>query len=614
MWLLQVFREILKKFEKEENVQDGIKLISHIENKEKMSVIKFAVKMRALKLVEELLNFTNIMRFDRPQETVYDITDLVPESGKNLLLGSSSIKTPNSKSSQIAPEPQEKEKEDSKQVADVSSTEAAVTNETKQELNVKQFTQSTGQKDNITTETPRDEDRTKKRSFMELIIELISEFKENDTQLGVVELFESNPVKLFVNNTFGSFCWFGRILLILHLTHMFLFAAYALPNAKELIVQSSCVRLPPSNHGPKVFWIWPAFVTCLLLFDIIRVKRELCIIHLRVKECLKEIKCCSCCCCYCCRCCCSCFCKCVISLPELIAALVSFVLSPAVITLAFNLASFVWCAYGHQCVARETLVYLTAAVLIFGWMSTFYFAKLAIFITYDTIMKYYNFSYILCFILLYSYALLGFGLAFDVLFQLSDKMINATYQPWKTLISAFQLSFGDGDPLQSISDKDFFGTYSDDGGDPGLVYFVYIIYVLGTAVLLINIFNASLTNTTEKPLMTKWSVMRRVHQLTFCYCILSKMPRMLEICDLFRPYRIEAKDGRLQMYVRKQPIIDRNDLLHDIHDLLLKQLAKGMSRSSEHRTLTCGLIRWQRNNSFIKIVNSIMLFYFMKIP
>jgi hypothetical protein len=557
-----------------------------------MSVITFAMHHKAYKLVGELLNITDIMRVDGFEETVYDVTDLVPEKEKDLLLGTYSSKKKYPKGCRIAPGPKEKEEESSGRVAVPSCTEFAANEITNRESNVTKLTQSSGKQENTRTKMSPNEESPPQKCFMVKLIELIlavnddkneakredkpaeneakpaeNEVKRKDKPAkheidpDVVELFESNPVKLFVTNTLGSFNWFGRVLLIFHLTHMFLFAAYALPNANELAVQTSCVRLPESKHASAAFCIWPAIVSFIFLCDIILVKKELCITVSRLKEIYGE------------RGCCANFFEFVVSLPMIVSTSFNYALSPEITTLAFSCASFVWCACRDQCVARETHIYLTAAVLIFGWMSTFYFTRIASFVTYNTIMKYYNFSFVFYFIFIYSYALLGFGLAFDVLFQFSDTMINATHQPWQTLITTLQLTFGYGDPLALISDSDFIGTYSDVGGDPGLVYFVYIIYVLGTAILMMNIFGAWLTNTTELPLMTKWSTIRSANVLKFCYCILHKFPWMLRLCQLTAPYRIEVEDGRLKMHVRKPTTVDRNELLLQFYD---KRFFKGM--------------------------------------
>jgi hypothetical protein len=243
----------LKRFEN--NVQGGIELISQIENKEEMSVITFAMHHRACKLVAELLTITDIMKVDGFDETVYDVTDLVPEKEKSLLLESSSSKTKNPKGSQIAPIPQEKEEESSREIAVFSYTEFAANKLTKEKSNVMKLTQSSGQEDNTGRKTLPNEENLQQKCFMVKLINLIPEVVDGKIEVDsdVVELFESNPVKLFVTNTYWKLLLVRSCIADLHLTHMFLFAAYALPNANELAVQTSCVRLPERKHAPAVF-------------------------------------------------------------------------------------------------------------------------------------------------------------------------------------------------------------------------------------------------------------------------------------------------------------------------------------------------------------------------
>jgi hypothetical protein len=238
----QVCREILTTGK---HAKEGIELISEILNKEKMNVIKFAIHRRALKVAEELLNFTDVLRVDGFEETVYDVTDLVPDKEKNILL------TISSTGCKVSPEPSGNEKKSRKDEQGVSSTDSALTNNTEEQSNVEQSRQPTEQTEKTTKETSQCEDGTEKTSCMELIIELLSD-RKTENESAVANLFESNSVKLFVKNTYWKLRLVWSCLADLSSHHMILFAVYALPNAKELAVQSSCVRLP-SSKGPKVF-------------------------------------------------------------------------------------------------------------------------------------------------------------------------------------------------------------------------------------------------------------------------------------------------------------------------------------------------------------------------
>lgn len=208
-------------------------------------------------------------------------------------------------------------------------------------------------------------------------------------------------------------------------------------------------------------------------------------------------------------------------------------------------------------------------------------------------MKYFNFSYVLCFLFIYGYTLAGFGLAFNVLFQLSHKMIDATFQPWQTLIGTFRLTFGGNDPLQLISDDAFYDVYSEDCGNKvASVYSIYIIFSFGTIVLWTNMFTASLTNTIESyKFLSKRSILTRCRWLKLCY-LLDNCVLLLKLRHVVAPYRMERKGRRLLMHVPKQPTTDKSEILHKTSERLLKLEAqnnfiKGRSFRLIHNTLVC---------------------------
>jgi hypothetical protein len=418
-------------------------------------------------------------------------------------------------------------------------------------------TSSTGCINKVAPTNSRRKEITETDNIMELLLRSVGECvdKHDELKLADGELLESNPIKLLVENTLGGFQWWFRLFLVIHLVYMTAFSMSTLPTAEDLATRDSCVKLPSKSEA---FLIWPIFTAVFVMsLDFFVVKDQLKMYRKNFKL---EVH-------Y--------FAALVINLPEAIATVVGIVLSPQTILLLFSVVSIVWSLCQNQCLSRETHVYLSAAVLILGWMSTFYFVRSAIFITYNKVMKNYNFSYILCFLFIYCCILLGFGLAFHVMFQLSSKMEgNEALQPAGTLRSVLQLWFGDGNPLNLINDTDFFADYSSDGGKPELVYGIYVIYVFGTVILLNTLLTASLTNVAESNHMSRIEIAWRVQVLRVCYWMERRKPWIVKMRHRVSPYRMVNKDGRLWMHVPKQPITDKNDLLRDIYDILLKQQAQ----------------------------------------
>ena len=161
--------------------------------------------------------------------------------------------------------------------------------------------------------------------------------------------------------------------------------------------------------------------------------------------------------------------------------------------LAFGVTTVVWYALYRCGTTARVYVEVVAVVFVVGWMFTLQFTKgFQTMHAFSIMLKYIVLRDITRFLIMYIFVLLGFGLAFHALFQLSPAIAGPLGSPFNTLFTAFNVMLGMGD---SPVDSSFDATYEASGGDPAFVKCVYILYVAISTIILLSLLIAMMTDT-----------------------------------------------------------------------------------------------------------------------
>jgi len=176
---------------------------------------------------------------------------------------------------------------------------------------------------------------------------------------------------------------------------------------------------------------------------------------------------------------------------HLLSAFVNY-LAPLT-ALTFGVMTIVWYVVYRCGTTAHVYVEVLAVVLIVGWMFTLQFTKgFRKMHAFSVMLNYIVLRDITRFLVMYSFVLLGFGLGFHALFQLSPTITGPLGSPFNTLFTTFNVMLGRG---ESPVDSSFDEMYEASGGNPASVKWVYIIYVTISTIILLNLLIAMMTDT-----------------------------------------------------------------------------------------------------------------------
>ena len=176
---------------------------------------------------------------------------------------------------------------------------------------------------------------------------------------------------------------------------------------------------------------------------------------------------------------------------RLLSAFVNY-LAPLT-ALVFGVMTIVWYVVYRCGTTAHVYVEVLAVVLVVGWIFTLQFTKgFREMHAFSVMFNYIVLRDITRFLIMYTFVLLGFGLAFHALFQLSPTIAGPMGSPFNTLFTAFNVMLGMG---ESPVDSSFDEMYEASGGDPAFVKWGYIIYVTISTIILLNLLIAMMTDT-----------------------------------------------------------------------------------------------------------------------
>ena len=229
---------------------------------------------------------------------------------------------------------------------------------------------------------------------------------------------------------------------------------------------------------------------------------------------------------------------------RLLSAFVNY-LAPLT-ALAFGVTTIVWYVVYRCGTTAHVYVEVLAVVLIVGWMFTLQFTKgFRKMHAFSVMLNYIVLHDITRFLIMYTFVLLGFGLAFHALFQLSPTIAGPLGSPFNTLFTAFNVMLGMG---ESPVDSSFDEMYEASGGDPAFVKWVYIIYVTISTIILLNLLIAMMTDTFAD-IKLKETATWQVGRLRLAL----RIERDLSFLHAFTCFDLDVEDENLDVAPDKLP-------------------------------------------------------------
>jgi len=434
-------------------------LTSYLYNEDGLNVIDLATKLCAVGLLDEILNTANVFRFKEIGEYVYDVTNLTPQTTTINRQKSKS----NSSSIGVAPQPRE----------------AAPTG------NINKFPA-----DDVVFK-PLSVDSYNRVSEERHAVSCLDIIVGMEDEVTAVKILDINPFKTLVYDYWNAYQWIYGLLMLVHITYMILFSVYVTPAYRELTIlyNSSTIsqcRQSPSTSVYGLFLVWPLLILVFELYqistEIIRFIRRRCFHSQKTERKSKlsvpnephsENK------------------FSLLGLPYLL--LVTFFSYISHLTaIAFGCVVIAWFVLFLCATTEFAYVEVVSLVFILGWLFTISFTKGFEELHVFTIMlKYIVLKDITRFLIIYVFVLIGCGLAFNALFQISSTLVSEYPTAWFTLFSTFNLMLG----LGGFFDGNFDATYAADGGNTVFIKCVYIFYIIMANIILMSLLIAMMTDT-----------------------------------------------------------------------------------------------------------------------
>jgi Ion transport protein len=441
-----------------------VHLTSEVFNKDGLNVVALATVRGSIPIVEELLNTSNVYRFRERGAILYDVTYLTPHTTPTIF--------EKRKSTLPVNRTRRRTKKLNTTVGVLESPVAAGKGVFEEAALVAKATLEAGS--TVAKSTASTIIGPSTVSCLELIVSIPDEIQAS-------RMLDIAPYRQLVRNTWSGYQWVYIILMIIHIVYMILYTVYAIPNTTTLVStyntsSSGCIGFSQTPELFGLFLIWPVIIVIFILYytisDLVHycIKNRICAPS-RSCKCPTGIQ--------------------FIELPFMVVSIVFNYLAQ-LSALAFGALTITWYALYRCGTTSQTYVQVSAAVFIIGWMFTLNFTKgFETMHAFSVMLKYIILRDITRFLVMYVFVLLGFGLAFFALFQISPTQATENGTIWDTMFTMFNLMVGLGSPL----DSNFSSTYAAAGGNPTFVYWIYILYIAIASIIMMNLLVAMMSDT-----------------------------------------------------------------------------------------------------------------------
>jgi len=455
-------------------------LTEEVYNKNEMNVISFATSSCVVDLLYEIFNTNNVYRFKKNFDYNYDISNLTPQTmitSQWMSLNFQNLfhTVPNLGS-----------------IADAAKS---------------------------ITQVPHVHRNT------EACLDIVLSMK-NEATAGM--MLDIVPLKTLVRDYWNTYQWLYSIFICIHIAYMILYSVFVIPTYAQLQAFHNSTHVSPCRVYPStglfgLFLIWPAVIIFFEIYPVLsEVIKNVCGCYRCFRsgkdlesdisnvDSTNEVS-------FICR------------LPYLIVRTLFYYLS-YVTSILFGASIITWFVLFMCSTNQRAYVEIVSSVLIFGWFFTMSltngFKDLHMF---TIMLKSIIIRDIGRFLLIYVFILMGCGLAFHALFQVSRTMSIEYSTVWLTLYNTINLMMG----LGSLWDNTFDDLYAGEGGDPGFVKAVYILYILLANIILMSLLIAMMTDTYTEVKFQK-EIAWRVGSLRLALRVEKSMPCLRRILRAVR--------------------------------------------------------------------------------
>jgi hypothetical protein len=450
-----------------------VHLTSEVFNNDGMNVVALATVRGSIPIVEELLNTSNVYRFRERGAILYDVTYLTPYTTPTAFAKRNSSLTATEKAPSATLNSRLRK---SNAAVGVLKSDMAVA---KQIINEVTFVGKTTLEvaNTVATTTASVVAGPTTVSCLELIVSMPDEILAS-------RMLDIAPYRQLVRNTWSSYQWVYVILMLIHIAYMILYTVFALPYSTTLIntynhtdSSSRCIGFSKSPQLYGLFLIWPIIIVIFMIYytlsDVIRycTKNRLCSLsHSKFESPTGHL---------------------LLGLPlKVLSAVFNYLAQLS--ALAFGAMTITWYVLYRCGTTSQAYVQVSSVVFIIGWLFTLNFTKgFETMHAFSVMLKYIIIRDISRFLFMYVFILVGFGLAFYALFQISPPLAHESGSVWYTFFTMFNLMVGLGSPLGNFDDV----TYRQAGGNPAFVYWVYILYIAIASIIMMNLLVAMMSDT-----------------------------------------------------------------------------------------------------------------------
>jgi len=494
-----------------------VHLTSEVFNADGLNVVGMATLRGSVPVVEEILNTPNVYRFRERDAILYDVTYLTPFTTPTAF-----AKRKSTSSARKASYTGIKGKKSSPIVGVLD--EAKIISKSAVEA---------GEKAAVATASVVVGPTAV--SCLELIVSIPDEIL-------AARMLEVAPYRQLVRNQWSGYQWIYVFLMLLHIVYMAFYSVYAVPSNTTLLAvynvtsSTSCRSFTATPELFGLFLIWPLIIIIFMIYytlsNLIRyATKTRCLCSPSIWSSFRWI--------------------------ELPFQILSFFFNylDQLSALAFGAFVIAWYVLYRCGTTSQAYTQVSALVFIVGWMFTLNFTKgFETMHSFSVMLKWIIIKDITRFLIMYIFVLLGFGLAFQALFQISTSLSSEYGTVWNTLFTVFNLMLGLGNPL----DSNFDSTYSAAGGSPAFVYWVYIIYIAVASIILMNLLVAMMSDTfanIKSNEGTTWKVgsLQLGLRIERSFPVMQKMLR----CGGRDPVFFDSVAGRWMMSIPSGAILSR---------------------------------------------------------
>jgi hypothetical protein len=527
-----------------------VHLTSEIFNNDGLNVVALATVRGSIPIVEELLNTANVYRFRERGAILYDVTYLTPPTTPTTFDKRKSSTSASHAASTSSTQQRRKKSTDESLPGFFKSPFAAGMDVVDEAAFVGIAALQMGS--TVASATASAVVGPTTVSCLELIVSMPDEILAS-------RMLDIAPYRQLVRNTWSGYQWIFVILMLIHIVYMTLYTIFALPQTATLIhtynKTSKCVEFSrtPELHG--LFLIWPAIIVVFMIYS---TRSEW------FRCCLKN-------------------CSCVpshmkrrrfaalhllgLGLPfKLMYATFNFL--PHLSAIAFGAMMITWYALYRCGTTSQAYVQVSSVVFIIGWLFTLNFTKgFEEMHAFSVMLKYIIIRDITRFLFMYVFVLVGFGLAFHALFQVSPTLAQESGSVWYNFFAMFNLMVGLGSPLGNFDDA----TYRKAGGSPAFVYWIYIFYIAIASVILMNLLVAMMSDTFAN-IKSNEGVTWKVGSLHLALGIQRSLPILHKLLPCLRrsPVTFDAAAGRWMLSIPSKDIIGESTAKDESIDAMLK--------------------------------------------